>query len=42
MTFFCKGMRDYIQIYLNGKSNPIVTLKSLNAGGSCLGLPFTS
>ena len=28
---FCKGMKDYIQIYLNGKSNPIVTLKSLNA-----------
>ena len=28
---FCKGMKDYIQIYLNGKSNPVVTLKSLNA-----------
>lgn len=28
---FCKGMKDYIQIYVNGKSNPIVTLKSLNA-----------
>ncbi len=28
---FCKGMKDYIQIYLNGKSKPIVTLKSLNA-----------
>ena len=28
---FCKGMKDYIQIYLAGKSNPIVTLKSLNA-----------
>ena len=28
---FCKGMKDYIQIYLTGKSNPIVTLKSLNA-----------
>ncbi len=28
---FCKGMKDYIQIYVQGKSNPIVTLKSLNA-----------
>lgn len=28
---FCKGMKDYIQIYVNGKTNPIVTLKSLNA-----------
>ena len=28
---FCKGMKDYIQIYINGKSNPVVTLKSLNA-----------
>ncbi|MDP4283808.1 MAG: LytTR family DNA-binding domain-containing protein [Bacteroidota bacterium] len=28
---FCKGMKDYIQIYLNGKSQPVVTLKSLNA-----------
>ena len=28
---FCKGMKDYIQIYVNGKSNPVVTLKSLNA-----------
>jgi two-component system, LytTR family, response regulator len=28
---FCKGMKDYIQIYIQGKSNPIVTLKSLNA-----------
>src|SRR5664279_3267757 len=28
---FCKGMKDYIQIYLNGKSNPVVTLRSLNA-----------
>jgi DNA-binding LytR/AlgR family response regulator len=28
---FCKGMKDYIQIYVSGKSNPIVTLKSLNA-----------
>ena len=28
---FCKGMKDYIQIYLSGKSNPVVTLKSLNA-----------
>ncbi len=27
---FCKGMKDYIQIYVTGKSNPIVTLKSLN------------
>ena len=28
---FCKGMKDYIQIYIHGKSQPIVTLKSLNA-----------
>lgn len=28
---FCKGMKDYIQIYLYGKSNPVITLKSLNA-----------
>jgi two-component system, LytTR family, response regulator len=28
---FCKGMKDYIQVYVNGKLNPIVTLKSLNA-----------
>ena len=28
---FCKGMKDYIQVYINGKSKPIVTLKSLNA-----------
>ena len=28
---FCKGMKDYIQIYIAGKSNPIVTLKSLNS-----------
>jgi DNA-binding LytR/AlgR family response regulator len=28
---FCKGMKDYIQIFVNGKSNPIITLKSLNA-----------
>src|SRR5579862_2071814 len=28
---FCKGMKDYIQIFVNSKSNPIVTLKSLNA-----------
>jgi DNA-binding LytR/AlgR family response regulator len=27
---FCKGMKDYIQIYIQGKSKPIVTLKSLN------------
>ena len=27
---FCKGMKDYIQIYIQGKSQPIVTLKSLN------------
>ena len=27
---YCKGMKDYIQIYVNGKSKPIVTLKSLN------------
>lgn len=28
---FCKGMKDYIQIYVNGKTQPVVTLKSLNA-----------
>ncbi len=28
---FCKGMKDYIQIFVNGKANPIITLKSLNA-----------
>ncbi len=28
---FCKGMKDYIQIFVNGKPNPIITLKSLNA-----------
>jgi len=28
---FCKGMKDYIQIHVADKSNPIVTLKSLNA-----------
>ncbi|MEP6949544.1 MAG: LytTR family DNA-binding domain-containing protein [Ginsengibacter sp.] len=28
---FCKGMKDYIQVYITGKSKPIVTLKSLNA-----------
>ena len=28
---FCKGMKDYIQIYIHGKSKPVVTLKSLNA-----------
>jgi two-component system LytT family response regulator len=28
---FCKGMKDYIQVYINGKSKPVVTLKSLNA-----------
>lgn len=28
---FCKGMKDYIQIYVHGKPNPIVTLKSLNS-----------
>jgi DNA-binding LytR/AlgR family response regulator len=33
---FCKGMKDYIQVYIVGKSNPIVTLKSLNAFGSKL------
>src|SRR5205809_1149014 len=27
---FCKGMKDYIQIYIRGKSKPIVTLQSLN------------
>jgi two-component system LytT family response regulator len=27
---YCKGMKDYIQIYVNGKGKPIVTLKSLN------------
>ncbi|MDB5223008.1 MAG: two component transcriptional regulator, LytTR family [Chitinophagaceae bacterium] len=27
---FCKGMKDYIQIYVNGKSQPVMTLKSLN------------
>ena len=27
---FCKGMKDYIQIYMNAKSKPLVTLKSLN------------
>ena len=24
-------MKDYIQVYINGKSKPVVTLKSLNA-----------
>lgn len=28
---FCKGMKDYIQVYLSGKIKPVVTLKSLNA-----------
>ena len=28
---FCKGMKDYIQIYIKGKSQPLVTLKSLNS-----------
>ena len=28
---FCKGMKDYIQVYIAGRSNPVVTLKSLNA-----------
>jgi len=28
---FCKGMKNYIQVYLNGKSKPVVTLKSLNS-----------
>ncbi len=28
---FCKGMKDYIQIFIHGKSKPVVTLKSLNA-----------
>ena len=28
---FCKGMKDYIQIYIYGKNKPVVTLKSLNA-----------
>ena len=27
---FCKGMKDYIQIYIIGKSKPVITLKSLN------------
>ena len=27
---FCKGMKDYIQIYIMGKIKPVVTLKSLN------------
>lgn len=27
---FCKGMKDYIQIYLRNKPKPLVTLKSLN------------
>lgn len=27
---FCKGMKDYIQIHVMGKSKPVVTLKSLN------------
>ena len=28
---FCKGMKDYIQVFIIGKSKPIITLKSLNA-----------
>ena len=28
---FCKGMKDYIQVYITGKSKPVVTLKSLNS-----------
>ena len=28
---FCKGMKDYIQVYVKGKSQPLVTLKSLNS-----------
>jgi DNA-binding LytR/AlgR family response regulator len=28
---FCKGMKDYIQVYIIGKNKPVVTLKSLNA-----------
>ena len=28
---FCKGMKDYIQIYVDGKPKPVITLKSLNS-----------
>jgi DNA-binding LytR/AlgR family response regulator len=28
---FCKAMKDYIQVYIIGKSKPVITLKSLNS-----------
>jgi len=27
---FCKGMKDYIQVYIHGRGKPLVTLQSLN------------
>jgi DNA-binding LytR/AlgR family response regulator len=33
---FCKGMKDYMQVYVMGKSKPVMTLKSLTAFATIL------